>query len=531
MKKTILPVLLLVIFTFVNCYGDMSGQKNINARVTIVTSQDTIPVLIGKDRNPVLKILVNIPPDLGKINLSKLAVNSTGTTDIKDINSVSIYYTGSTEGFNDPSQFGETISPSTDMVFSGNQSLKKGNNYFWVCYKLEEIADLSHQIDAGCDYIVLGESMKIKPSSQSSPYSNRIGVALRMHGQDNCDTYRIPGLATTNKGTLIAVYDNRYNGSVDLQADVDVGMNRSKDGGQTWEPMKVIMDMGEWGGKPQDENGIGDPAVLVDRETGTIWVAGIWAHGTPGERNWNSSRPGLEPIETSQLMLVRSDDDGLTWSEPINLTPVIKDPEWYLLLQGPGKGITLSDGTIVFPAQFKDKENIPHSTIIWSKDHGENWSIGTGAKTNTTEAQVIELNDGSLMLNMRDNHKGSRSVYTSKDLGATWEMHPTSRSALIEPVCNASLIKGSFLVNGAEQKLVLFVNPNSTKERHHMTIKVSTDDGMTWPEKYWFLLDEGRGRGYPSMTQVDEYHIGVLYEGSQADLVFEKVHIDEIMSR
>ncbi|MCK4749902.1 MAG: exo-alpha-sialidase, partial [Bacteroidales bacterium] len=352
MKKIVLPLFVLILCTSVNCNGDKDG-------VTITTTQDTIPVLIGKDRNPVLKILVDIPGDMNDINLSELAINSSGTSDIKDISSVSIYYTGSKEHVKDPAQYGETLSPAPDMVFRGRQSLKKGKNYFWVSYKLEETANLTHRVDAGCDYIVLGENIKIKPPSQSTPYSNRIGVALRKHGQDNCDTYRIPGLATTNEGTLIAVYDNRYNGSVDLQADIDVAMSRSTDGGQSWEPMKVIMDMGEWGDKPEDENGIGDPAVLVDRGTGTIWVAGIWAHGTPGKRNWHSSRPGIEPIKTSQLMLTKSEDDGLTWSEPINLTPVLKDPAWYLLLQGPGKGITHSDGTIVFPAQFKDHENMP----------------------------------------------------------------------------------------------------------------------------------------------------------------------------
>ncbi|HEC44750.1 MAG TPA: exo-alpha-sialidase [Bacteroides sp.] len=529
MRKIIIAVAFVVLLTKVSCHH--STERDQTNGVTFIIQQDTIPVLIGKDWNPVLKILVDIPGGMNDLNLSELLINSSGTTDINDISSVSIYYTGSRESTKDPIQYGETLEPSKKMVFKGSLSLKKGENYFSVSYTLKETAKLTNRVDAGCEHIVLGEKMKIKPSMPSPPFSNRIGIALRQHGQDDCDTYRIPGLATTNEGTLIAVYDNRYNGSVDLQADVDVAMSRSTDGGQTWEPMKVIMDMGEWGDKPEDENGIGDPAVLVDRGTGTIWVAGIWAHGTPGKRNWHSSRPGIEPIITSQLMLVKSEDDGLTWSEPINLTPALKDPAWYLLLQGPGKGTTHSDGTIVFPAQFKDHENMPHSTIIWSKDHGENWSIGTGAKSNTTEAQVIELDNGSLMLNMRDNRKGSRSVYTSSDLGATWEMHPTSRSALIEPVCNASLIKGKFQVNGKEQKLVLFVNPNSTRGRQHMTVKVSTDDGMTWPEENWLLLDQGRGRGYPSMTQIDGQHIGVLYEGSQADLVFEKVHIDEIMDR
>ena len=529
MRKIIIAAAFVFLLTKVSCHNN--PDEDLTNGVTVIIHQDTIPVLIGKEMNPVLKILVDIPEDMIDQNLSELVVNGSGTTDINDISSVSIYYTGSKERSKDPIKYGESLSPTKKMVFKGSLSLKKGENFFWVSYTLKETAKLTNRVGAGCEYIVLGEKMKIKPPRAPSPFSNRIGIALRQHGQDDCDTYRIPGLATTNKGTLIAVYDNRYNGSVDLQADIDVAMSRSTDGGQTWETMKVIMDMGEWGDKPEDENGIGDPAVLVDRGTGTIWVAGIWAHGTPGKRNWHSSRPGIEPIKTSQLMLVKSEDDGLTWSEPINLTPVLKDPAWYLLLQGPGKGITHSDGTIVFPAQFKDHENMPHSTIIWSKDHGENWSIGTGAKSNTTEAQVIELDDGSLMLNMRDNRKGSRSVYTTSDLGATWEVHPTSRSALIEPVCNASLIKGKFQVNGTVKKLVLFVNPNSTKGRQRMTVKVSTDDGMTWPEEYWLLIDQGRGRGYPSMTQIDEQHIGVLYEGSQADMVFEKIHIDELINK
>jgi len=350
--------------------------------------------------------------------------------------------------------------------------------------------------------------------------------ALRSHGDDGADTYRIPGLVTTNQGTLVAVYDIRRNGAVDLQEDVDIGMNRSTDGGDTWEPMKVIMDMGEWGGLPNEQNGIGDPAVLVDRLTGTIWVAAVWAHGHPGERNWWASKPGMEPKQTSQLMLVKSEDDGITWSDPINITSQIKDPKWHLLLQGPGKGITMSDGTLVFPAQFKDENEMPHSTIIYSHDRGKTWNIGTGAKSNTTESQVVELDDGSLMLNMRDNRGGSRSVYTTNDMGQTWSEHPTSRSALPEPVCMASLIRHSY----KGQDYLLFSNPNSTERREKMTIKLSKDMGNTWPEQYQVLLDSGAGRGYSCMTSIDEETIGILYEGSQADLVFQKMKITELLN-
>ncbi len=354
-----------------------------------------------------------------------------------------------------------------------------------------------------------------------------ITVLLRQHGDDGVDTYRIPGLVTTKEGTLIAVYDMRRNGSVDLQEDVDIGMNRSTDGGTTWEPMKVIMDMGEWGGLPENQNGIGDPSVLVDKVTGTIWVAAVWAHGHPGERNWWASKPGMSPKTTSQFMLTKSEDDGLTWSEPINITSQIKDPKWHLLLQGPGKGITMDNGTLVFPAQYKDEEEMPHSTIIYSSDQGATWKIGTGAKSNTTEAQIVELDDGSLMLNMRDNRGGSRSIYTTSNMGETWEVHSTSRIALIEPVCMASLIKHTY----RGKAYLLFSNPNSVERREHMTIKLSKDMGDTWPEDYQVLLDSGSGRGYSCMTSIDEETIGILYEGSQADLVFQRVKISDLLNQ
>ncbi|MDX1284156.1 MAG: sialidase family protein, partial [Draconibacterium sp.] len=296
--------------------------------------------------------------------------------------------------------------------------------------------------------------------------------------------------------------------------------------------------MGEWGGKPNIENGIGDPSVLVDRKTNTIWVAGLWAYGQKNKRTWNASKQGLKPDETAQFMLVKSEDDGKTWSEPINITSQIKDPKWHLILQGPGKGITTSDGTLVFPAQFKDENQIPHSTIIYSKNHGKTWKIGSGPKPETTEAQVIELNDGSLMLNMRDDRNredksetNGRSVFVTKDLGKNWIEHPTSNSALPEPTCMGSLIKEEFEVDGQMRKLVLFSNPNSKYRREKMTIKTSFEDGKNWPTEYHLLLDEMGGRGYSCMTKIDDKHLGILYEGSQADLTFQIIPVEEIIQQ
>ena len=383
--------------------------------------------------------------------------------------------------------------------------------------------DLRDRVAVHVESVTIGQqTLPIKPTRNIPPY--RLATVLRTFGDDGVAAYRIPGLVTTPRGTLLAVYDIRRNSSRDLQGDIDVGLSRSTDGGRHWEPMRVIMDMEEWGGKPQAENGIGDPAVLVDPASGHIWVVALWGHGKPGEMVWWSSGPGLSPQETGQLMMVKSEDDGLTWSKPTTLTPGLKNPEWFLFFNGPGKGIALKDGTLVFPAQFKDKDKMPHSTVIYSKDRGKTWEVGTGARSNTTEAQVVVLSDGRWMLNMRDNRGGSRSVAITKDFGQTWTEHPSSRSALPEPVCMASLIN-----HPSQSSTLLFSNPATEKGRYNMTIKASTDDGASWPEPYQLLLDEGTGWGYSCLTFIHDNEVGILYEGSVGNLVFQIIPLEDII--
>lgn len=387
-----------------------------------------------------------------------------------------------------------------------------------------------------------GSVLNLEPDVE---FAYRPAKVVRAAGQDDCDTYRIPGMVTTGEGTLIAVYDNRYNNSKDLQEDIDVGMSRSTDGGQTWEPMRVIMDMGEWGGNPERLNGIGDPAVLYDHTTGTIWVAALWISGfSETDMLWWASNPGMKPTETGQFVLVKSTDDGLTWSDPINITEQIKDPAWQLMFQGPGRGITLNDGTLVFPAQFKADigekaldggQYTAHSTIVYSKDGGETWHVGTGAKPNTTEAQVVQLADGALMLNMRDDlnrrvkdETNGRAVAVTTDLGETWTIHPSSNSALPEPNCMASIIDTYVEMNGQNQQVLFFSNPNDKGARINMTIKTSFDGGYTWPETNQVLLNENQGFGYSCMTMVDENTVGILYEGAK-ELYFQKVPVEELL--
>ena len=423
------------------------------------------------------------------------------------------------------------VQPKNDrtIVLKGEQKLFPGYNFFWVSLEMQPSASLQTKVTA--DITSVKADGKENPTKLVSDKNieRRMGIGVRHAGDDGSAAFRIPGLVTTNKGTLLGVYDVRYNSSVDLQEHIDIGLSRSTDGGKTWEKMRLPLAFGEYEGLPAAQNGVGDPSILVDTKTNTVWIVAAWTHGMGNQRAWWSSHPGMDLNHTAQLVMAKSTDDGKPWSAPINVTEQVKLPEWYFLLQGPGRGITTSDGTLVFPIQFIDKTRIPNAGIMYSKDRGETWKIHNYARTNTTEAQVAEVEPGVLMLNMRDNRGGSRAVYTTTDFGQTWKEHESSRTALIEPVCMASLISVKAKDNVLGKDLLIFSNPNSTSARKDMTIKISMDGGKTWSADHQLLLDEDYNWGYSCLTMIDKETIGILYESSVAHMTFQSIKLKDIV--
>jgi len=517
--------------------------------VEVSLTSPVLPVLTGKEFNPVQKIAL-IRQQPGDYTLEKVVLSLKGTTDIGDITKVTLF--GANEkGLPDTGvTVGEAVLQGTMATFTDHFPVTGDTLTLWVTVTLKEEIDLTHRIGIQCSEIVTDKGRLRLPDSDAQPL--RTGVALRQHGQDGVHTSRIPGLATSKKGTLLAIYDARYESARDLQGHMDIALNRSFDGGRTWDPMQVVLDRKEWGGMPEKYNGVSDACILVDDRTGDIYVAGLWMHGlldaetgkwveglTADSTRWlhqwraKGSQPGFGAKETSQFLITKSSDDGLTWSEPINITSA-KKKEWWLFAPAPGQGITMTDGTLVFPSQGRDENGTSFSNITWSKDGGETWKTSNPATKNTTECAVVELQDGSLMLNMRDNRNrgneevNGRSVFVTSDLGETWKEHPTSRKALIEPTCMASLHTHRYMEDGVEKSLLLFVNPASTSKRNNITLKVSYDGGNTWPEEKQILLDEYSGRGYSCITSVNDSTLGILYESSQADMVFQTVSLKEI---
>lgn len=528
----------------------LSCVLGIKAADTAFIKNPQIPILIERHDNVLCYMRINAHE--AKV-LDNVSVTFGQDVPLEQIKSVKLYY-GGTEAIQDrgknrfaPVEYisahapGKTLSvnPSyaikkseivpqkNSVLLTGNQNLYPGVNFFWVSIEMKPEASLLTKITAEVTGVTAdGQSLPVKCVSAPNVI-RRLGVGVRHAGDDGVAAFRIPGLVTTNKGTLLGVYDVRYNSSVDLQEHIDIGLSRSIDGGKTWEKMRLPLAFGEYGGLPAAQNGVGDPSILVDTKTNTIWIVAAWTHGMGNQRAWWSSQQGMDVNHTAQLVLVKSTDDGKTWSEPINITEQVKHPEWYFLLQGPGRGITMEDGTLVFPIQYIGKDRIPNAGIMYSKDRGETWTIHNHARTNTTEAQVAEVVPGTLMLNMRDNRGGSRAVYTTSDLGMTWKEHESSRTALPEPVCMASLISVKAADNVLGKDLLIFSNPNTTNARKNITIKISLDGGNTWAHQ--LLLDEGENWGYSCLTMVDKETIGILYESSVAHMTFQCIKLKDIV--
>jgi sialidase-1 len=489
------------------------------------------PILIRNQHGPLLRVMIDVAPGQ-TARLASLEFSLEGTDDLHDIDAVQLFATGNQETFSPAAPIGEAVAPTRAIALPIDRPLAEGRNVFWLSCRLRDAADLQHRVSATCSSIATSFG-DIVPREDVANATQRIGVALRRHCDDGVHTYRIPALTTSAKGTLLAVYDMRRRAGRDLQEDIDIGLSRSTDGGRTWESPRVIMDMGTYGGLPQEQNGCSDPGIIVDQQTGEIFCFALWMNGKPGQHQWvdDGSEPGFEIGKSAQFMMVRSTDDGLTWSPPENLTRQLKQESWWLLAPAPQAGICLPDGTLVMPVQGRTGREplATFATIMISRGHGRSWQVGTPGYRGGNECQAALLGDGSIMLNIRNDHERYRAVVVTKDLGQTWQPHATSRNTLIEPNCNGSLIRVDYERGGERQRVLLFANPQSQEGRTHQTIQVSFDEGVTWPDSHHWLLDEGRGAGYPSLTRVDRDHVGIVYEGSQAQLVFELLPIIDLL--
>jgi sialidase-1 len=343
-------------------------------------------------------------------------------------------------------------------------------------------------------------------NSEVSDGQKIIDQVLWQKGSGSYNNYRIPSVLVTKKGTILAFCEGREGGD---SGDINILMKSSRDNGKTWSKEFVVWDDGQ--------NTCGNPCSVEDMETGRIWLILTWNNGKDTE----SAIINKKSINTRLPYSCYSDDDGATWSKPVQMPSTCKDPSWGWYATGPGIGIQLRNGQykgrLVIPCDnsYDDPDNklknIPSgygygSHVLLSDDHGKMWRMGRLIKPGCNECQVAELSDGRLLMNMRSyNSKYCRAVSISSDGGETWSeiQHDFQ---LVEPVCQASILDyGDYL----GKMMHIFTNPAVTSDRTHMTIRASFDDCKSWSNSR--LIYSGPS-AYSCLAKLKNRNIAIFFE-------------------
>ena len=340
-------------------------------------------------------------------------------------------------------------------------------------------------------------------------------------GSEGYNTFRIPSIITTDSGVVLAFAEGRKNSSSD-SGDIDLVLKRSIDGGKTWGDLIIIRD--------DSTNVCGNPSPVIDRKTGKIFLLSTWNRGDDTE----SEIINMTSVDTRRVYVMNSIDEGLSWSKPIEITDKVKKPNWTWYATGPVHGIQIREGSkkgrMIIPCDHIEANTKKYySHIIYSDDGGSSWNIGgTTPQDQVNECSVAEIGKGKLILNMRnyDRTQMNRKISISNDYGESWGDIYDDK-ALIEPICQASILRYSF--KGSGRNDLLFINPADKNKRLNMTLRLSNDLGRTW--KGEFLLHEGPS-AYSDITKLRNGNVGCLFEAGKNSpyegIVYREVDVRDI---
>lgn len=332
-------------------------------------------------------------------------------------------------------------------------------------------------------------------------------------GQDGYPVFRIPSIATTASGVLVAFAEARQSLDDPGAGHIVLVAKRSVDCGRTWSALQVLA-----------ANGEGDAhnpaAVTVPRKDGTsrVW---LFYNQRPASKGGEFDLPAGLGADSARIWSRWSDDDGVTWSTPRDLTAQVKDPGWAIASMGPGRAIVtrwgrakVSAGRILVPGWYSQGSQTG-SFVFYSDDQGETWQRGGVPAPGTDESQVIELSDGSIVLDARQGDGGDvahRRIYRSEDGGATWSAPSTGLGMV--PVMS-SVIRYSAARDGQDKDRLLHSGV-STQGRSDARVWISDDEGQSWTHET--VLAPGFGQ-YTVLTRLDDGSIGMLYESSGSDSI------------
>lgn len=319
-------------------------------------------------------------------------------------------------------------------------------------------------------------------------------------GDDGYATFRIPALVTTKSGRIIAFAEGRVNNSSD-NGNIDIVMKSSGDGGKTWSKLTVIWN--------DDNNACQNPAPVIEKQTGKIFMLVTRKLATDKEPDIIDQKS----TEAIRVFVMESADEGQNWSDPKEITKEVNPGNWTWYATGPCHGIQLESGKykgrLVIPCDHIEagtKKYFSHT--IYSDNNGTTWQLGgTTPQDQVNECTVAELHDGRLILNMRnyDRTQKTRKISFSDDGGGSWS-DLQSVETLPEPICQASILSLPY------KNKLYFLNPADENKRVRMTLKSSSDSGLSWGEEE--VLHSGPS-AYSDLTLLKKNTLGCLFEAGE----------------
>lgn len=493
-----------------NHSGTLNGGASVIAQTNtmqisnVALVQTELPTGIGDTSQRILAVKVSANGTVNPLSVSALKFTMTGTTNINDVTSIKIYSSGTTAVFNLATAvlFGSIAPVAGNLTVSGSQALVSGDNYFWITYDVAAGAAEGNVLDATCESIT-ANSITYNSVSNSAPGNRVILLAntlLFTPGDAGSVSYRIPAIITAADGSLVTVTDKRWNGAGDLAAKIDPVVRRSTDNGKTWSAPLTIANFG-------GPTGAGDAALVMDEATGNLICLFV------AEKGFFASTP-TAPIK---IKYCRSTDNGITWESPVDITnqvygagcsnPITKD--WLGVFIGAGRAHQLRDGTIVAALVVRESSGGINNYMMSSTDGGITWIPSTGrAETGGDEAKIVELNNGNLMMSIRNS--GTRRFNISTNKGLTWGT-AYNQAGFTDPNCDGDFIRYTSTLDGYDKNRLLHTIPFAGN-RTNVSVLMSTDEGTTWPVRKTIFSGAS---AYSSLTVLSDGTMGIYYENGE----------------
>lgn len=364
------------------------------------------------------------------------------------------------------------------------------------------------------------------PVRSAEPFLEKVDVFEA--GKEGYALYRIPGIVTTKRGTVLAYCEARKGDRGDW-GTIDILLRRSTNNGASWQPRVKIADVP--GPKAKNPVALAQKLATAGEVTYNNPVAIADAHGAVHF---------LFCLEYARCFYLRTDDDGVTFSKPVEITAAFDkfrpEYDWKVLATGPGHGIQLKTGRFVVPVWLSlgtgGHAHRPSVTsVIYSDDLGRTWVRGEIAGPNEgdwsipNETCAVQLADSRVLLNMRSESKANRRLLTTSRDGATAWSKPQFHDQLLEPICMASMVRLSEAPASDKHRL-LFSNPHNLdradgkaapgkgRDRKNVSVKLSYDEAITWPVSK--TVEPGFS-GYSDLAVAKDGTILLFYERGSTD--------------